>query len=207
MANEELKLTVLNNLIAHFRPLERPQWNRLTSWVRMLLGQQTSRANVEKALNNLQPYMSVEQLSGMGIDQLAELIHPVRFHDHKAEYIHNLVTWYVSQGGDQADFTNIPTEELRAELVKINGIGAETADTMLLYTLNRKVFIADRYAMLLFNRLKIGEYKSYEKMRQEFMPLTESASYDDVRDWHTAIDRYGRERNKQPVLNESWLLK
>lgn len=195
-------LLVLTHLVKQYPHLERPEWSRTEGWVHMVLGQQTARTNVDHAMHNLAG-RAAETLATMPVADLAALIHPVRFHDHKAVYIQNILQWYLAHGGDERDYAAIATADLRQELVAIDGVGEETADTMLLYSFNRNVFVADRYAMLLFNRLGFGPYHSYQKLRAAFMPLAEAAPYATVRDWHTAIDRYGREYRGEA---EDWLL-
>lgn len=203
--DDTTKLTVLNNLKKAVTLGERPQWDRLTTWIRIILGQQTNRANVELALNDLKPYRTAEQLQAMAPEKLDQLIAHVRFHNHKTVYIKALVDWYLQQGGDEADFTDWSDTRLRQALLQLPGIGEETADTMLLYTFQRKVFIADRYAMLLFNRLGAGPYTTYRQMQQDFAAIMETATYEDAVTWHNCIDHYGRDYNKHP-FDDSWLL-
>lgn len=204
-ADDAARLTVLTNLAAAYPQLERPNWDRVGGWVRMILGQQTARGNVDRAMASLAPVLTADQLVALTPNELDARIHSVRFHAHKAVYIQNIMRWYLERGGDATDWDGIETDALRTELHGIAGVGEETADTMLLYSFHRPVFIADRYAMLLFNRLGFGPYMRYAQMRAAFMPLTEGQPFEVVRDWHTAIDRYGREHARVEVGDESWL--
>lgn len=69
------------------------------------------------------------------------------------------------------------------------------------------VFIADTYAMRLYNRLGFGEYTSYAQLRKDFNDLAEKVPHNLAKEWHAAIDvhgkAYGRSRGN---LDESWLV-
>ena len=58
---------------------------------------------------------------------------------------------------------------LRDALLKVHGIGPETADDMLLYALQRPVFVIDAYTRRIFSRLGViqGD-EHYEAIRQLF---------------------------------------
>jgi endonuclease-3 related protein len=62
------------------------------------------------------------------------------------------------------------TDDLRNLLLGINGIGPETADSILLYALNRPVFVVDAYTkrFLKNHRLYDGNGK-YDDVQQFFM--------------------------------------
>src|SRR5205823_2905319 len=62
-----------------------------------------------------------------------------------------------------------PTKELREELLALNGIGPETADSILLYAGNHPVFVVDAYTRRILERHKIlHEKASYEEIRELF---------------------------------------
>jgi endonuclease-3 related protein len=44
------------------------------------------------------------------------------------------------------------TSDLRKELLAVNGIGPETADSILLYAANKPVFVVDAYTKRMFSR-------------------------------------------------------
>ena len=59
-----------------------------------------------------------------------------------------------------------PTQKLRAELLELNGIGPETADSILLYAGNHPVFVVDAYTRrVLLRHGIIGEKTGYEEIR------------------------------------------
>jgi endonuclease-3 related protein len=62
-----------------------------------------------------------------------------------------------------------PTEELREQLLGVNGIGPETADSILLYAGGRTVFVVDAYTRRILERHQLASEKlSYEEIRKLF---------------------------------------
>ena len=200
------KAKVFNKLLAHYG---KQHWwndpNRITDWISMILIQQTTQQNTEKALANLEGKLSVEALHAMELNTLQEYIRPAGFYKQKSTYIKALMEWYVSHGASLQKFEAIPTEELRKELLSIKGVGEETADAMLLYIFERKVFIADQYAIRLLNRLNLSTAQTYKALREECMPLVAEIPLETCQEWHAVIDVHGKAYRKG-FTNEQWLL-
>ena len=171
----------------------------------MILIQQTTQENTEKALANLEGKLSVEALHAMELNTLQEYIRPAGFYKQKSTYIKTLIEWYVSHGASLQKFEAIPTEELRKELLSIKGVGEETADAMLLYIFERKVFIADQYAIRLLNRLNLSTAQTYKALREECMPLVAEIPLETCQEWHAVIDVHGKAYRKG-FTDEQWLL-
>ena len=200
------KTKVFNKLLAHYG---KQHWwndpNRITDWISMILIQQTTQENTEKALANLEGNLSVEALHAMELNTLQEYIRPAGFYKQKSTYIKALMEWYVAHGASLQKFEAIPTEELRKELLSIKGVGEETADAMLLYIFERKVFIADQYAIRLLNRLNLSTAQTYKALREECMPLVAEIPLETCQEWHAVIDVHGKAYRKG-FTNEQWLL-
>lgn len=200
------KAKVFNKLLAHYG---KQHWwndpNRITDWISMILIQQTTQENTEKALANLEGNLSVEALHAMELNTLQEYIRPAGFYKQKSTYIKALMEWYVAHGASLQKFEAIPTEELRKELLSIKGVGEETADAMLLYIFERKVFIADQYAIRLLNRLNLSTAQTYKALREECMPLVAEIPLETCQEWHAVIDVHGKAYRKG-FTNEQWLL-
>ena len=200
------KAKVFNKLLAHYG---KQHWwndpNRITDWISMILIQQTTQENTEKALANLEGKLSVEALHAMPLTTLQEYIRPAGFYKQKSTYIKALMEWYVSHGASLQKFEAIPTEELRKELLSIKGVGEETADAMLLYIFERKVFIADQYAIRLLNRLNLSSAQTYKALREECMPLVAEIPLETCQEWHAVIDVHGKAYRKG-FTDEQWLI-
>lgn len=58
---------------------------------------------------------------------------------------------------------------LRSELLGVHGIGRETADSILLYALNKPVFVIDAYTRRILSRHRLVDLKQdYEVIRKLF---------------------------------------
>lgn len=171
----------------------------------MILIQQTTEQNAKKALAQLEDALSLEQLLAMSSEELQNRIRPAGFYKQKTAYIQHQMAWFAEQGGVLKAFQAIPTETLRKQLLSLKGVGQETADAMLLYLFDRKVFIADQYAIRLFNRLGLSRASTYSALRAECMPLMERISLNTAQEWHAVIDEHGKAFRLNPELDESWL--
>ncbi|MBF2518685.1 endonuclease III domain-containing protein [Listeria marthii] len=203
----EQKVQVLNNLVEHYGYQD--WWeeeNRLADWLSMILIQRTTEKNAKQALANLAPYLELDSLLKLDMAKLEELIYPAGFYKQKSIYIKALIKWFHGHGASLDKFQTYSTEDLRKELLGIKGVGEETADAMLLYIFERNVFIADLYARRLFTRLGFGEYKTYEQMREEFMPIVGKISHKLCKEWHSVIDVHGKYFCKDKTMDETWLL-
>jgi len=70
---------------------------------------------------------------------LAEILRPSGYFRVKAERLRGLCRWYLAR------LETRDTETIRADLLAVHGIGPETADDILLYALDRPVFVIDAY--------------------------------------------------------------
>ena len=197
----------MNKLVSHYGV---QKWwedeNRIKDWVAMILIQRTIERNCNLALANLEGYFTANQLLEMDLETLQNLIRPAGFLKQKSVYIKELMEWYDGHEQSLEKFKGIPTESLRLELLSIKGVGPETADAMLLYIFERNVFIADTYAMRLFNRLGFGEYTTYAGLRKDFNYLAERVPHELAKEWHAAIDVHGKAFGRSKgTLDESWL--
>lgn len=208
MTRDQIKIQILNRLVDYYgcqNWWEDP--NRIHDWVYMILIQQTTEKNALRALKNLEGCLSVNQLLKMDMNTLETCIRPAGFYRQKSVYIKSLMTWFYHHGSDLTFFQNCPTESLRQEILQIKGVGPETADAMLLYIFNRKVFICDQYAIRLFNRLGFGPYRTYYEMRQDFNHLVVEIPLKLCKEWHACIDVHGKFMKVHPHFDETWLLK
>ena len=69
-------------------------------------------------------------------------------------------------GGSLEQMFATPTEQLRAELLTQNGIGPETADSILLYAGGHEIFVVDAYARRILQRhLTVSAGAKYDEIR------------------------------------------
>jgi len=115
-----------------------------------ILVQNTNWQNVEKAIARLREAGMLEwrALDAVPAEDLAELIRPAGYYQVKARRLKNLVRWVCGEhGGELEELRRSArsTDALREELLGINGIGPETADSILLYALEQATFVVDTY--------------------------------------------------------------
>ena len=136
---------------------------RLEVCIGAVLTQNTSWNNVEKALSNMRKAGLISAERILKAKNLEKIIKPAGFYRQKAKYLKNLCNFIVDCGAESF-LKNCE----RSELLKIKGIGKETADSILLYACNKKEFVVDAYTRRIFSRMGIIE---------------ENAKYDDIKNF------------------------
>ncbi|KPJ65469.1 MAG: endonuclease [Syntrophobacter sp. DG_60] len=138
-----------------------------------ILTQNTNWKNVEKAINNLKTANLLEPkaLYGLPYDILVRLIHPVGFFNIKAKRLKAFLQFLFKEfQGDLGRLFSLETEPLREKLLSVQGIGPETADSILLYAGEKPSFVVDVYTKRVLSRHSlISEEASYEEIRAFFM--------------------------------------
>jgi endonuclease-3 related protein len=136
------------------------------------LTQNTSWTNVEKALGNLRQarLLTVRGIRRTPQRQLEQLIRSAGYFRQKARRLKMFVRFLDARyGGSLARMFARPAAELRGELLALNGIGPETADSILLYAGNHPVFVVDAYTRRLLERHQIvPNAAGYDDIRQLF---------------------------------------
>jgi endonuclease III related protein len=137
-----------------------------------ILTQNTNWTNVEKAIHNLKEHgvLSAKSLHQIPVEELASLIRPSGYYNVKAKRLRAFIDYLVGRyGGSMARLKKGGTETLREELLAVNGIGQETADAILLYALDKPVFVIDAYTKRVLSRHGVmGMNASYEEYQQLF---------------------------------------
>lgn len=115
-----------------------------------ILTQNTNWRNVEKALYNLYSakLLDAKRLARVNISKIRACIKPAGFYIQKAAYLRNLAKLALSFGSVK----NFLDSVNREDLLSINGIGQETADTILLYACNKPYFVIGAYTKRILAR-------------------------------------------------------
>ncbi len=135
-----------------------------------VLTQGTAWNNAARAIDSLKRARShrPEAIRQLSSARLASLVRPAGFHNVKAARLKAVADWWLANGGYRA-LHRLSTDELRRGLLKVHGIGRETADAILLYVFERRVFVIDAYARRLFSRIGlIDGSEPYESLRGDF---------------------------------------
>jgi endonuclease III related protein len=135
-----------------------------------VLTQNTAWTNVEKALGNLRrnEALSVGAIRAIELAELEKLVQPAGFFRQKAARLKRFVGWLDEryEAALERMFAQ-PTAKLRSELLGINGIGPETADSILLYAGQHEIFVVDAYTRRIFERHSL---------------ITADTKYDEIRE-------------------------
>jgi endonuclease-3 related protein len=149
-----------------------PARSRFEVIVGAYLTQNTAWTNVEKALTNLRfaRVLSAKGIRQVPLAELERLIRPAGYFRQKAQRLKTFVAFLDRQyAGSLTKMFVRPTAQLREELLELNGIGPETADSILLYAGNHPVFVVDAYTRRIFARHAIvPDNATYEDVRQLF---------------------------------------
>ncbi len=170
-----------------------------------VLTQSTSWRNVEKAINSLknQGVLSPAALRHLSLMEIANLIHSCGYYNVKAHRLKSLVNWLGEYCGDALNtLFKSDTVLLRNQLLSIYGIGEETADSIILYAVEKPVFVIDAYTRRIIKRIGLAQdYNSYDAFQALFMENLEP----DVRqfnEYHALLVCLGKNvcRNKPLCL-------
>ena len=149
-----------------------PAETRFEVIVGAYLTQNTAWTNVERALENLRGagVLSVEEIRKVRLVRLERLIRPSGYFRQKAKRLKTFVAFVDKQYQGSLDrMFSEPTDKLRAQLLSLNGIGPETADSILLYAGNHPVFVVDAYTRRVLDRHGIlPSTADYEEIRHLF---------------------------------------
>jgi len=137
-----------------------------------ILTQNTSWLNVEKAIANLKEYklLKPDKLNRIAQQKLAALIRPAGYYNIKAKRLKEFLSFFLhSYRGSVKKMSFKDTQGLRQQLLSVNGIGPETADSILLYALNKPVFVVDAYTKRILSRHGfIPENSDYHEVQNLF---------------------------------------
>lgn len=161
-----------------------------------ILTQNTSWANVEKAIANLKAsnMLTAEKLYNLDTVKLAELIRPAGYYNIKAKRLKSFLDWlFQNHDGQLENLEKLDTDSFRIELLGIKGIGRETADSILLYAFNRPIFVVDAYTARVAVRHGLIEPDAdYEQLRDLFQSnLPQDTQL--FNEYHALLVRVGKE--------------
>jgi endonuclease-3 related protein len=184
-------------LYEHFGPQHWwPGQTVLEIIVGAVLTQNANWTNVEKAIKNLKDAksLSIEKLYSMDAFELAPLIRPAGYYNLKAKRLKNFINCLVDDfDGSLSSMRKLDTRRLREMLLSINGIGPETADSILLYAFEKPVFVVDAYTARVAIRHRLIEPDiDYESLR-EFFQSNLPQEIQLFNEYHALLVRVGKE--------------
>jgi len=160
-----------------------------------ILTQNTNWGNVEKAIHNIKHtnVLHAPALHDMAQEKLEALIRPAGYYRIKAKRLKNFLAWLVeNDDGHLENLAQRSTSDLREDLLAINGIGPETADSILLYALNRPIFVVDTYTARMATRHGLidppFDYHELQDLFQSNLPQDTQL----FNEYHALIVRIGK---------------
>ena len=203
MSNQKL-MDIYNRMLDRFGPQYWwPGETTIEIIVGAILTQNTNWGNVEKAINNLKNanLLCPEKLHNMSADVLAELIRPAGYFNIKAQRLKSFLNWlFEKHDGDLKMAANLGNQTLREELLKIKGIGPETADSICLYAFNRPIFVVDAYTARILGRHGFLEPDTNYHQIQELFEYNLESDVQLFNEYHALLVKLGKEHcKKRPV--------
>jgi len=136
-----------------------------------LLMQQTAWRNVHAAIGNLKTagLLDINALASARVDVVRERVRVAGLYRTKPSNLRNFCRHVVEQsGGDLSKYFDRPTEVVRADLLAQDGVGPETADSILLYAGGHPVFVIDAYTLRIGRRIGFLESDEYGPAQRYF---------------------------------------
>lgn len=166
-----------------------------------ILTQNTSWANVERAIANLKSARTLEprRLLDLPEPELARLLRPAGYFNVKARRLRAFLAVLVHDfHGRLETLLGGPLPVARARLLAIPGIGPETADSMLLYAGGQLSFVVDAYTRRIFARhgwcQPDADYDELQRLCEgglNHLPARRRLDY--WQDYHAQLVRVGKD--------------
>jgi endonuclease III related protein len=175
----------------HWWPAETP----FEVMVGAILTQNTGWTNVESAIDGLKAagLLQPEALASVSPDALEQAIRPAGYYRQKAIRLRLLADWFLAEwAGEIAALAAEPTLKLRQLLLDLQGIGPETADSILLYAIEKPVFVVDAYTVRIVGRVGLSAHTDYAALQQLFqrnLPL----DIDLYQEYHALLVALGKD--------------
>jgi len=170
-----------------------------------ILTQNTNWQNVEKAIANLKRSDALDAQTMLNISEtsLQELIRPSGFFRQKAARLRLLCHFYLKHGGESGIKD---LDDPRRSLLSLNGIGPETADSILLYALGMPVFVIDAYTSRTFARLGLTAADATYAELQEYFHAQLESEVPLFNEFHALIVQHAKQHCRVKPVCQNCLL-
>lgn len=167
-----------------------------TIMVTAVLVQNVSWGNVGKSVSLFGDRLTPDWVAARTEEELIPFIRPCGFYKAKARTVLALTEWFGRYGYAVPEVQCHPPEALREELLAVRGIGAETADAILLYSFHFPMFVIDAYTRRFCSRMGLdGSDETIRKFFTDGLP----ADTDLYARYHALILDHGKKHcGKRP---------
>ncbi len=175
--------------------------------ISIVLSQNTSDKNALVALKKLldKKIMEPQDISGLTLKELEEIIRPAGMYKSRAKTIKNIASFF-RDNNELEKICEYETDQARSILTSIKGIGIKTAEVFLAAYCKKTVFPVDRHILRITSRI-LGRKVSYRTAADYWKNIFSPNEY---HEGHLRLIDLGRKicRTKKPLckkcpLNES----
>jgi endonuclease-3 related protein len=173
-----------------------------------ILTQNTSWGNVEKAITGLNKRNLIDAKKILSIkkENLAEIIKSAGYFNQKSAYLKEFCLNLKKYNYSVNSFFS-SSADLRKELLGIKGIGKETADSILLYSVQKPFFVVDAYTKRILSRINGEKEKSYDEL-QNFFHSTLKKDFELFNEFHALLVEHAKQFcQKKPLCSKCFLRK
>jgi len=177
-----------------------PAETRFEVIVGAMLTQNAAWSNVKKAIFNLKKakVLTFDRLLKIDDARLKQLIRPAGYFNIKTKRLKNLLNFIKSNyKGDLRIIRRISIEKIRQELLSVNGVGKETADSIILYAFDKPIFVVDAYTRRVLSRHRLFPSDSSYDEIQAFICSNLKKNVQVYKEFHALIVRLGKEYCKK----------
>ena len=143
-----------------------------------ILTQAAAWRNVERALNNLHcaGIDGWPAVHALPLEDLAELVRPSGYYNAKARKLKAFAAHVCEDhSGDLDQMLAADKDTVREELLRIHGIGPETADDILVYAAGKASFVIDAYTIRILKRIGLDpagrdNYDGWQRLFHDNLP-------------------------------------
>ncbi len=162
-----------NRLFSCFGPMGWwPGESSFEHFIGTILAQNTRWERVVPVIERMKNkgFLTPEQYTSISQESLAELLKGSGTYQRKAQYLQTAGKYMISIGWNGTpESVTMKTHKLRSELLSLKGIGPETCDCILLYVLERPVFVVDAYTKRILERHGLcGSKAIYQEVQNIF---------------------------------------
>jgi len=182
-------------------------WPGDTPWeicVGAVLTQNTNWSNVEKAIVNLKVAnkLSPEKIMAMPDSELEEALKPSGYFRIKTQRLKNVTRWWLDNVVSDKLSSSKKLSVWRESILSVNGVGPETADSILLYSFNLPTFVIDAYTRRIVARhCGTSEDIDYHELQALFMNNL-PADYTLFNEYHALLVRMAKDDCRKSFCSE-----
>lgn len=171
-----------------------------------ILTQNTSWKNVEKAISNLRGENLLDPGALVSLDDshLAKLLKPAGYFNIKTRRVKAFLSFLMDEyQGELKGLFKGDLMVIRSKLLSINGIGPETADSILLYAGGYPIFVVDAYTVRIMARHGIVSnevsYNEVQEVFMDYLPLDPKL----FNEYHALLVKTGKKycKKKEPLCS------